>query len=109
MPRSSQSVRAARAIGQTIPKWVDDNLEPFTSLKPPGGILYMLVVEGAVAGIGALRKLSDEVGELKRMYNLPHYKGRGLGKKMLNKLLEDGRKFGCSSFMLDTPKWAHAA
>jgi len=57
-------------------------------LKPPGGILYMLVVEGEVAGMGALRKLSDEVGEVKRMYNRPHYRGRGLGKKMLKRLLD---------------------
>jgi ribosomal protein S18 acetylase RimI-like enzyme len=40
---------------------------------------------------------------------VPKYRGRRYGRIMLNRLLEEGRKFGCSSFRLDTPKWAHAA
>ena len=102
-------IDAVSILGQTVPEWVDDNLEPYISLKPQEGILYMLVVDGEVAGMGALKKLSDEIGEIKRMYNRPTYRGRGYGKQMLNRLLEDGREFGCSSFRLDTPKWAYAA
>ena len=99
----------ASMLGQTVPEWVNDNLEPYTSLKPPEGILYMLEVDGEVAEMGALKRLSDDTGEVKRMYNRPRYRGRGYGRRMLNRLLEDGRKLGCSAFRLDTPKWAHAA
>lgn len=96
-------------LGQTIPEYVNDNLELFTSLRPPDGVLYMLEVEGEVAGMGALKKLDDEVGEIKRMYNRPHTRGRGYGRMMLNRLLEDGRKMGCSSFLLDSPRFSNAA
>jgi hypothetical protein len=41
------------SIGQTASEFVDDNLEPYMSLKPPDGVLYMLEVEGAVAVMGA--------------------------------------------------------
>ena len=95
---------AVSTIGQTIPEYVDDHLQDLTSLKPPEGIIYLLVVAGDIAGMGALRKLSDEIGEIKRMYIRPHYRGRGYGKQMLNKLLEVGREFGCSSFVLETSK-----
>ncbi len=100
---------AISIIGQTIPEYVDDHLKDLTSLKPPDGIIYLLVVEGDIAGMGALRKLSNEIGEIKRMYIRPLYRGRGYGKQMLNKLLEVGREFGCSSFVLETSKFMAAA
>ena len=93
------------AIGQTIPEYVDDHLKDLTSLKPPEVIIYLLMVAGDIAGMGALRKLSNEIGEIKRMYIRPLYRGRGYGKQMLNKLLEVGRKYGCSSFLLETSKF----
>ncbi|MFH0850012.1 MAG: GNAT family N-acetyltransferase [Candidatus Bathyarchaeota archaeon] len=57
----------------------------------------------------ALTRLGDEMGEIKRMYNRPLYRIRGLGKQMLHRQLETGREYGITSFMLDTPKWAYAA
>ena len=95
--------------GQTPQEYVDDHLEPFTSLKPPNGALYILEVDGEVAGMGGIRILRDTVGEVKRMYNRPQYRGRGLGKKMLNKLLEAGRELGCTTFILDSARFMHAA
>jgi len=59
--------------------------------------------------MGALRKLNDKTGEIKRLYIRPLYRGKGYGKQMLNKLLEAGTKFGCSSFLLETPGFSRAA
>ena len=96
-------------MGMSIPEIVDSTIGPFLSLEPPEGILLIAEVEGKVAGMGALKKLSDGIGEIKRMYNRPQYRGRGLGKQMLYRLLEAGREYGYASFMLDTPMWAYAA
>lgn len=96
-------------IGQAVQEYVNAHLEDLTSLKPPDGIIYLLADEGDIVGMGALRKLSDEIGEIKRMYVRPPYRGRGYGKQMLNKLLEVGRKFGCSTFLLETSKFMTAA
>ena len=95
--------------GQTPQEYVDDHLEVFTCLKPPGGIFYILEVDGEVAGMGGIRILRDTVGEVKRMYNRPQYRGRGLGKKMLNKLLEAGRELECKTFLLDSARFMSAA
>ena len=59
--------------------------------------------------MGALRKLDGRIGEIKRMYIRPTYRGRGYGKQMLNKLLKVGREFGCSSFVLETSKFMAVA
>jgi len=96
-------------MGMSIPEVVDNTIGTFLGIKPPEGILLIAEVEGKIAGMGALTRLSDEMGEIKRMYNRPQYRGRGLGKQMLHRLLEAGREYGCTSFMLDTPKWAYAA
>ena len=96
-------------LGKTIPELVEDQLESYLGLKPPEGIVLILEVEGEAAGMIALTKLSDDTGELHRMWNRPKYRGRGFGRKLLNKVLEAGRGLGCSSFKLSTPKFALAA
>ena len=54
------------------------------------------VGDDVLIGMGAIRKVSEEIGEIKRMYIQPSHRGRGHGKQMLNKLLEAGREFGFS-------------
>ena len=90
-------------------EWLDGIVDPFENLEPPQGILYMIESPEGVVGMGAMKKLRDDCGEIKRMYNCPEYRGQGLGRKMIVRLLEDGKRFGCKSFKLDTPKWAKAA
>ena len=105
----SYGIDAVSVIGQSIPEWVDDNLEPYISMKPPEGILYILEVNGEAAAMGAIMKLDGDRGEIHRMYNRPQYRGRGYMQKMVTRLLEDGRRFGFSKVLLATPKFAHAA
>jgi len=107
--RKNYQIDAVSIVRQTIPEYVDDHLEELTSLKPPDGIIYLLVAEEDVAGMGALRKLGGGIGEIKRMYIRPVWRGRGYGKQMLNELLEVGREFGCSSFLLETSKFMTVA
>ena len=95
-------------LGKSIEEYVDELLDNFTNLKPPEGILYILEVDGKVAGMGAITN-HNGVGELHRMWNRPKYRGKGYGKQMINKLLEAGRKFGCTTFRLSTARFAIAA
>lgn len=96
-------------LGQTVPEIVKASMEPFLALKPPDGVVLLLLVDGGVAGMGAVKRLGVDVGEIKRMYIRPRYRGGGYGKRMLNRLMEAGGKFGYASFMLDTPKFSHTA
>ena len=59
--------------------------------------------------MGALRKLNKNIGEIKRMYIKPKYRGKGFGKEMLGLLLKKGKEFGFSSIRLDTGKFMVAA
>ena len=96
-------------IGESILEYSERTLEKYSSYLPPEGIYYVLQVKGKIGGMGALRKLKNEVGEIKRMYIKPEYRKKGYGKAMLNQLLKKGKEFGFSTVRLDTGKFMEAA
>lgn len=96
-------------INTSIPQIVDDTIRAFMDLNPDDGVLLIAEVDGKVAGMGVIKKLSDTIGEIKRMYVKPDYRGRGYGRQMLTHLIVEGRSRGCTAFKLDTPKFAYAA
>ena len=55
------------------------------------GTFLVLIDEERVVGSGAIRRLSDDICELKRMWFLKDYRGRGLGTKMAQILLDFAR------------------
>ena len=55
------------------------------------GTFLVLIDQERVVGSGAIRRLSDDICELKRMWFLKDYRGRGLGTKMAQMLLDFAR------------------
>ena len=96
-------------LGVSVREFVKKFLEELSSYLPPEGIFYVLQVNSLIIGMGALRKLKKGVGEIKRMYIKPKYRGNGYGKEMLELLLKKGQEFGFSSIRLDTGKFMATA
>ena len=73
---------------------------------PPQGALLLALVDGEVAGCGALRALpgSDYANacEMKRLYVRPAYRKFGLGRLLAQALFDRGRQAGYSAMLLDT-------
>jgi putative acetyltransferase len=63
---------------------------------------FLLMVGGEPAGCGALRALEPRVGELKRMYLRPAYRGRGLSRLLLGALEAEARATGIAELRLET-------
>jgi len=105
---------ARKALGTTShPKdyrpYVERVLPQFTAIKPPEGIILLLVSDDRVVGMGAVRKLEEGVGEIKRMYIKPELQGRGFGREMMAKLEATARDLGYSTLRLDTAWFLEAA
>ena len=66
------------------------------------GTFLVLIDEERVVGSGAIRRLSDDICELKRMWFLEDYRGRGLGTKMAQMLLDFARITDYKKVRLDT-------
>jgi len=103
------SIDTFSIIGESILEYTKKTLEKLSSYLPPEGIYYVLQVKGKIGGMGALRKLKKDVGEIKRMYIMPEYRKKGYGKAMLTQLLKKGEEFGFSTIRLDTGKFMDAA
>jgi putative acetyltransferase len=59
-------------------------------------------VDGHALGCGALRPLEPGVGEVKRMFVLPEFRGRGIARQILMALESTARERGYSTLRLDT-------
>lgn len=57
-----------------------------------------------LVGTGAVRQLSDTVCELKRMWLLEPYQGRGIGRRILDELLDFARRNGYQTMRLITDR-----
>jgi GNAT superfamily N-acetyltransferase len=77
---------------------------------PPGGVcLVGFTPDGTPLAVGAVKRLDDEVGEIKRMYVAPAGRSRGVARLLLEALEEAARGLGYSRARLDTgPRQPHA-
>lgn len=66
------------------------------------GIFLVLVDDGEIVGTGAVRRLDADTCELKRMWFLKEYRGKGLGMQMAEMLLGFARASGYKKMRLDT-------
>jgi GNAT superfamily N-acetyltransferase len=97
------------SLDQPLHKHVEEQVKPFTNLSASDGVFYIIEVEGKAAGMGLIRKIGDNLGEIRLMYNRPEYRGFGYGKGMVKRLLEYGVKLGLSTVYLSTYKWMAVA
>lgn len=68
----------------------------------PGGFLFLAVYNGHTAGCAALRKIDDEVCEMKRLYVRDEFRGLKIGKALAEKIILSARNAGYKKMRLDT-------
>lgn len=69
---------------------------------PPEGDIILAEVDGKAAGCIALRRISDGVCEMKRLYVRDTYRGMGIGRKLACMLIEEARDKAYRYMRLDT-------
>jgi ribosomal protein S18 acetylase RimI-like enzyme len=72
---------------------------------PPSGRLLLAQDESGFAGCVAFRRIGPQVEktcEMKRLYVRPAYRGRGVGRLLVDRLLAEARAAGHARMYLDT-------
>ena len=69
---------------------------------PPGGRLLLATEDDQFAGCIALRKLSGTACEMKRLFVRPSYRGKRLGKILVESIIDEAHKLGYTHMRLDT-------
>jgi putative acetyltransferase len=65
-------------------------------------LLLLERVDGNPAGTVSLRPLSDTACEVKRLYVCPAYRGLGLGRKLMEKVMREANQLGYTQMYADT-------
>ena len=67
-----------------------------------GGVLLLALAKEEPAGSIALRRLNQTSGEVKRLYLRPKFRGQGLGRRLLEAVIERARAIQYDCLYADT-------
>jgi putative acetyltransferase len=109
---SEEEINLARQLFREYEKWIDVDLcfQSFEkelaglpgSYAPESGRLLLAYSDQELAGCIALRRISNETCEMKRLFLRPEFHGRGLGRTLAEKMISEAREMGYSRMRLDT-------
>jgi GNAT superfamily N-acetyltransferase len=76
-------------------------LDP-ADFAPPRGAFFIAYCDGQAVGCGGVHPLREGIGEIKRMFVRPEYRGRGISRSILDALEEAAREAGYGELWLET-------
>jgi putative acetyltransferase len=69
---------------------------------PPAGRLLIAYENSQLAGCVALRKIDDRVCEIKRLFLREQFRGKGLGRQLIEAMIQEAKHIGYERMRLDT-------
>jgi putative acetyltransferase len=80
-----------------------------SGLRAPDVTFWSAWEGDSVVGVGALRRLSADHGEVKSMHTAEAARGRGVGSALLRQIMATARAGGMSRLSLETGAWPYFA
>ena len=109
---SFEEIEDARRLFREYEAWLDVDLcfqsfeEELKNLPgryaAPTGRLFLALTDEKPAGCIALRKINDDICEMKRLFVRDDFRGSGLGKRLIERLIKEAKEIGYRKMRLDT-------
>ena len=109
---SESDIKQARTLFEEYAAWLGISLcfqnfdQELAALPgeyaPPDGRLLLAFEDDELAGCIALRKIRATTCEMKRLFLRPEFRGRGLGRALVERIIEEARQIGYTQICLDT-------
>ena len=110
--KSPKQIKIAKALFKEYAESLEINLDfqdferEFKELpgeyNPPSGRLILAYDNSKPAGCVALKKLNNEICEMKRLFVKPEYRKKEIGKILTKKIIAEALGIGYSKMRLDT-------
>ena len=88
---------------------LDHSMSEINLFSPPSGRILLAREEGEAAGVACMKSIRDDTCEIKRMYVRPVYRGKKIGRNLLNQLIQDAKEIGYSKILLDSAQFMREA
>ena len=88
---------------------LEEDMQNLDKFYPPDGRLLLADSDNQVVGIACLRKIKNDICEVKRMYVREAFRGTGIGRMLLDKLIEAAQDSGYPRVRLDSARFMYEA
>ncbi len=105
----NESVQREYGLNFDIEAMLASDIADSKKFQPPFGRFYLAQEGEQVGGVGCLKQLQEQVGEIQRMYVRPEFRGRGLGRLIAERLIADARQIGYHTLRLESLKFLQTA
>jgi GNAT superfamily N-acetyltransferase len=112
MAKSESDIKEARTLFEEYAAWLEislcfQNFDRELAGLPgeyaaPDGRLLLAFDDDQLAGCIALRKIRATTCEMKRLFLRPEFRGRGFGRVLVKRVIEEARQMGYTQMCLDT-------
>ena len=97
------------SINLEIKSILDQDMEKIEVFLYPYSRLLLANDGDFPVGIVCIRKILSDVGEIKRMYVRPKFRGQGIGRSLLDSAIIESQNIGYSKIRLDSTRFMKTA
>ncbi len=89
----------------SVSEILEDNMATLEKFSPPQGRLIISLDDDYLSGIACLKHLTGNIGEIKRMYVRPLFRGKGIGRNLLQRVIEEAQLIRYEKLKLDSARF----